>query len=147
MHRLRFIAAAALALCATRAAHAQDAPPTANEHTLTPPKLTTASQPEYPASKLESGESAEVGLVLTLDAAGVVTDVAVASSGGSDFDQSAIAAAQQLRFQPATRDGEAVPAKIPFRIRFEAPPALPVLRAEAVRRAEPEDSLDIDVEG
>ncbi|MDF3068581.1 MAG: hypothetical protein K0R38_4182 [Polyangiaceae bacterium] len=159
MHRLRFIAVAALTLCATRAAQAQDAPPAATEHTLTAPKLTAATQPEYPATKLESGENAEVGLVLTLDATGAVTNVAVSSSGGEDFDQSAIAAAKQLRFEPAMRDGVAVPAKIPFRIRFEAPPpATPVVAVAPAApaaapppapaaEAAPADTLDIDVEG
>jgi TonB family protein len=159
MHRLRFIAVAALALCATRTAAAQDAPPPAPEHTLTPPKLTAATQPEYPASKLESGENAEVGLILTLDASGAVTEVAVAASGGEDFDQSASTAAKQLRFQPAMRDGVAVPAKIPFRIRFEAPPPpapvtppppapeTPPNPADPAAKDSPADTLDIDVEG
>jgi TonB family protein len=164
MHRLRFIAVAALALVATRAARAQEAPPEPTTRALTPPKLTAATQPEYPPSKLESRENAEVGLVLTLDASGAVTDVAVVTSGGDDFDQSAVAAAKQLRFEPALRDGVAVPAKIPFRIRFEAPPppepaAAPAPIAPATQPAAPppvaapatdtslSDTLDIDVEG
>lgn len=157
MHRLRFIAVAALALSATRAAQAQDSPAPPSEHTITPPKLTAAAPAEYPEGKLQSGESAEVGLILTLDATGVVTDVVIATSAGEDFDRAALATARQLRFEPAQRDGAPIAAKIPFRVRFE-PPAKPEPEVAAPppseppppsppADAEPAETLDIDVEG
>src|SRR6478609_8625271 len=160
MKRLRFIAVTALALLATHAAHAQDASPTPSEHTLTPPKLVQAAQPVYPPSKLESGASAVVGLVLVLDESGAVTDVTVATSAGDEFDQAAVEAAKQMRFEPAARDGKPVAAKIPFRIQFEAPPPpaaepvpapAPAPAATApppavAAPAEPSETLDIDVE-
>jgi hypothetical protein len=70
-----------------------------------------------------------------------------------------------MSFEPAQRDGVAVPAKIPFRIRFDAPPpaaaepavptpppALPPPAAAeraplGPAEAAPADALDIDVEG
>lgn len=164
MQRLRFIAVAALALTIAPAAHAQDpgtAPP--SEHSLTPPKLVQAAQPVYPPEKLKSGENASVALVLTLDDTGAVTDVAVAESAGDEFDQAALEAAKQLRFEPAQRDGKPVPAKIPFRIQFEAkppepetaptpvaaPPAPPPVPPPPVADIAPTaaDTLDIEVEG
>ncbi len=163
MHRLRFVALAALALTTARAALAQDPPAPPSEHTLTPPKLKSAVQPEYPPSKLESGETAEVALVLTLDAEGNVTAVAVASSAGEEFDNSAVAAARGMTFEPARKDGVGVPAKIPFRVQFAAPaptpPAVPVpvepvapptpapTPPPAAVAPEEVESLDIDVEG
>jgi TonB family protein len=149
-----------LALLSTQAAYAQDASPPATEHTLSPPKLTRATQPVYPAAKLASHESATVALVLTLDETGKVTDVVVQTSAGDEFDQAAIAAAQELAFEPAERDGNPVPSKIPFRFQFEAPEpasaaAAPVVVPTPVAPAPtpsasaavPSDSLDIEVEG
>ncbi|HVY25534.1 MAG TPA: TonB family protein [Polyangiaceae bacterium] len=163
MQRLRFIALALLALGIAPAAYAQDAAPAPSEHSLTAPKLVQAAQPVYPPEKLKSGENAQVALVLTLDDTGQVTDVAVAESAGEDFDQAAIEAAKQLRFEPAQRDGKPVPAKIPFRFQFEAqapepaPPAAAVVAPAPARAAAPRpaanatpsaaDTLDIDVEG
>jgi TonB family protein len=162
MQRLRFTTITALALLTTQAAYAQDAGTAATEHTLTPPKLTRAAQPVYPAAKLAGHESATVALVLTLDETGKVTDVVVQTSAGDDFDQAAVAAAQELAFEPAQRDGNPVPSKIPFRFQFEAPEpataaavpvavpapaAPPAAPAPAAAPAVPSDSLDIEVEG
>ncbi len=158
MQRFRFIAITALALLAPHAAVAQDVSPPATA-TLTPPKLTRAAQPVYPPAKLQSGETGSVALVLTLDDSGQVTDVAVATSAGDDFDQAAIAAAKELRFTPAERNGVPVASKIPFRIEFSAPPAAPApapalappsrlpLPPSSPAPAAPSDALDIDVEG
>lgn len=163
MHRLRFIAIAALALLAPRAARAQDdaAPP--SEHAVTPPKLVRAAQPVYPPARLASGASASVGLVITLSDTGEVNDVSVVSSAGEDFDAAAVEAAKQMRFEPAQRDGKAVASKVPFRIQFEpaapsplpepasppavtAPPPAPAAPV-AAPAAETGEALDIDVAG
>ncbi len=156
MQRIRFIAITALALLAPQAAFAQPAEAPATAPALTPPKLVKAAQPVYPAAQLESGASATVALVLTLDDTGKVTDVSVATSAGEDFDQAAIDAAKQLEFTPAQRDGSPVASKIPFRIQFEpqapapAPVPVPVPAASTAATAAPtapSDALDIDVEG
>jgi TonB family protein len=159
MQKLRFIALAALALLAPLAARAQDTSPAPAEQVLTPPKLLRAAQPVYPPAKLESGETATVGLVLTLSDNGEVSDVKVESSAGEDFDRAAVEAAKQMRFQPAERDGKPVASKVPFRVQFEAPAAQPSPVAPptaapaqtAVAAATPPvaeaDTLDIAVEG
>ena len=159
--QLRFIALTALALFVTNVASAQDANEPASP-ALSPPKLVQAAQPVYPPAQLQSGASAVVALVLTLDETGQVTDVSVASSAGNDFDQAAIAAAKELKFEPALREGKPVASKIPFRFQFEpqaaaAPVNVPVpvpvpdsppAPARAPTPADaPADSLDISVEG
>ena len=155
MHR-RFIAVTALALLVSNAAYAQDPEPLPATTTLTPPKLVKAAQPEYPKAKLESGENAVVALVLTLDEAGKVVDATVSSSAGEDFDQSAIAAAKQLEFEPARRGDQPVAAKIAFRFQVEAQvPAAPAaavpVRVPAapapVKTPAAEPELEIAVEG
>ena len=163
MQRIRFIAITALALLAPSAAFAQEANAAVAAPALTPPKLVKATQPVYPAEKLESGVNASVALVLTLDETGKVTDATVATSAGDDFDQAAVDAAKQLEFEPAQRDGKPVAAKIPFRFQFEAqapapapaavaaPPPTPVAAEAPAKAAEPSaettDTLDIAVEG
>jgi TonB family protein len=114
------IALTALALLGNTVAYAQetDAPPASAA--VTPPKLVKATQPEYPAAKLESGENAVVAVVLTLDATGKVVDAVVSESAGDDFDRAALDAARRLEFEPARRGDQPVAAKIPFRFQFEA---------------------------
>jgi len=163
MQRFRFIALTALSLFVTNAAHAQDAAEPV-QPALAPPKLVQAAEPVYPPAQLQSGASAVVALVLTLDDSGQVTDVSVVSSAGDDFDQAAIAAAKQLRFEPAVRDGKPVASKIPFRFQFEpqapapSPPAASAAPAPEPARADAKagadarapsaaDTLDISVEG
>jgi len=96
---------------------------------MVPPKLHEAVEPEFPAEAQAQGLSATVGLVLDVDATGAVTAVAVKQPSGYEFfDQAAIAAAKKLVFDPATRDGKPIPARIPYRIAFtwKAPPVAEV---------------------
>lgn len=74
-----------------------------------------------------------VVLAVTVDAQGHVTATSVIESGGTAFDDAAIAAVQQWSFRPATRGGAAVAAKIRIPFHF-----LPVpKRLEDVHRAQP----------
>ncbi len=72
---------------------------------------------EYPAAA--QGE-ASVVLELTLSAEGGVTH-AVAIEGAEPFASTAVDAAKGWKFQPATRDGTAVAAKIRYLVRFVPP--------------------------
>jgi len=93
---------------------------------LVPPKLVENVDPTYPEAKRASGEAASVALTLTIDRAGQVTDVAVAESAGPEFDEAAVNAARNLRFEPAQKNGEAIPAKIRYVFEFKlAPPSEP----------------------
>src|SRR5205823_1623216 len=86
---------------------------------LVPPKLVTYADPIYPPEELAKGNKSEVVLELTVDATGKVTEAKVSKSGGDAFDVAALAAAPKLVFDPATRDGKPIPAKIPFRYAFD----------------------------
>lgn len=163
MKRLRFLALTCLALTTLAAqARAQTADEPSTPAGITPPKLIESHEPVYPAAKQASAESASVGLILTVDESGHVSDAEVQSSAGEDFDQAALAAARQLVFEPATRDGKATSARIPFRFDFKYTPApAPTLTEPAPAApakptpappanettAQPSDTLDIAVEG
>jgi len=130
---------------------------------LVPPKLVEPIEPTYPESKRASGEAASVALTLTIDRTGQVTDVVVAESAGPEFDEAAVNAARNLRFEPAQKNGSAVPAKIRYVVDFKlAPPSEPVpapVAAPAVAAAPapaPEktpatatedEALDLEVQG
>lgn len=72
---------------------------------------------EYPAGA--SGE-ASVMLELTLSASGDVSQ-ATAIDGNEPFTLRAVEAARSWKFQPATRDGKPIAAKIRFQVRFVPP--------------------------
>jgi TonB family protein len=96
---------------------------------VAPPKIITNVTPDYPEAKRGSGERASVVLTLVIDAAGTVTEAAVQTSGGAEFDEAALAAAKRLVFDPARRDGRAIASRIPFRFDFaveESPVAPPL---------------------
>jgi TonB family protein len=159
--RALLIACTALALPALASAQS-DLP--VEQRELVAPALTESVEPVYPESKRESGETAKVVLRLTLDETGKVTEATVLESAGPEFDAAALEAAPKLVFQPATKGGKAVPARIAFRFDFQlqsqlpnepaaaATPALekPVARPKAqtaASAAESTPSVDIDVEG
>jgi TonB family protein len=68
-------------------------------------------------------EPVDVDLDLVVDAEGHVTKATVVTPRGHGFDEAAIAAAQKIEFEPATRDGRPVAARIKFRYVFTPPPA------------------------
>ena len=131
---------------------------------LVPPKLVENVDPTYPEAKRASGEAASVALTLTIDRAGQVTDVAVAESAGPEFDEAAVNAARNLRFEPAQKNGEAIPAKIRYVFEFKlAPPSEPApapvaaVAAPAAASSSPnpptaaqaaeDEALDVEVQG
>jgi TonB family protein len=130
---------------------------------VTPPKLVQATEPVYPESKKSSGEAASVGLLLTIDESGHVSDGTVTESSGPEFDAAALAAARDLVFEPATRNGKPTAARVPFRYDFALAPAAsepPVAAATPTSQATvtpsapasptpvpPDEELDIAVAG
>ncbi|MGZ6090184.1 MAG: TonB-dependent receptor domain-containing protein [Polyangiales bacterium] len=110
MHRPLLSAALLAAICF--------APSLAHADVLVAPKVKSEITPEFPASE---SQDAEVVVELVIDASGHVTDAKIKTSAGDAFDASALAAAKELVFEPATRDGNPIPARIHFSFRFKAP--------------------------
>src|SRR5882672_4713969 len=67
---------------------------------ITPPKLIEPVLADYPAGAVGA---ARVILQLEIDVQGMPRNVKVISSPEAGFDESALAAAQKLRFEPARR--------------------------------------------
>jgi len=130
--RLVFVLPAALLATAAASWPARAQPPDAPPPPATPQPVVTLPVVKqnpgaaYPKEALDAGirESVDVPLLLDVDVAGAVTRAVVEKVAGHGFDEAATAAAGRLEFQPATRDGKPVAARIRFVYRFSPPPAV-----------------------
>ncbi|MBW2263204.1 MAG: TonB-dependent receptor, partial [Deltaproteobacteria bacterium] len=110
-HRACGVLAAILALPCP--ALAQD-----EEPVLEPPVLIEFVPAQYPEEAFAKGLKADVILAIKIDAEGFVTSVDVVTPAGSGFDEAAVDAAWEFRFEPATADGEPIESVIEYRYRF-----------------------------
>ena len=72
----------------------------------------------YPTMALRAGLESDVALRIEVDLEGKVTKAEIIKSGGSGFDEEALKAVKQSRFEPAQRDGQNIPAEFTFVYRF-----------------------------
>jgi len=93
---------------------AQTAPIRTNRE-ATPIQTARAS---YPPMALRMGMESDVALRIEVDAEGKVTRAEIIKTGGAGFDEEALKAVKQSRFEPAQRDGQNVPAEFTYVYRF-----------------------------
>jgi TonB family protein len=107
-------------VCTLTAANA-DVPP------VVPPRLVHEQRTEYPQRAIDDrvDRTTTVVLLLVVDPRGAVTSAEVEAPQGHGFDEAAVEAARALVFEPATRDGVPIAARIRFSYTFDAPPAPP----------------------
>ncbi len=91
---------------------------------LTPPRLIESPPLNLPEDAEPLPEDASVELLVVVAPDGTVSEAQVFAPLREDVDALAIEAAQGMRFEPATRDGVPIPARIRFRYRV-TPPAPP----------------------
>jgi len=72
----------------------------------------------YPAMALRAGLESDVTLKIEVDSLGIVNKAEIVKSGGAGFDEEALKAVKQSRFEPAQREGQNVPAEFTFVYRF-----------------------------
>ncbi len=107
----------------------------------TPPRALNYTPPEYPKEAEDAGLEGAVTLQLDIDREGRVKQAVVVESAGHGFDESAVAAAKRLEFEPARRaDGSPVGARILYRYTFTlkkaGPEAAPGRPEDAAKPAE-----------
>lgn len=101
---------------------------------LTPPRLMSAEPIERPAGEPPGaggaaaaqgssgsgpgGAAVDVEMDVTIDADGTVANVLLVRPGDAAFDEAALAGVRRFRFEPARRDGVAVPARVRYRHHF-----------------------------
>ncbi|HJL20192.1 MAG TPA: TonB-dependent receptor [Sandaracinaceae bacterium LLY-WYZ-13_1] len=112
---------------------------------LTPPELVEAPPVTLPEDAEPLPPDASVELVLTIAPDGTVSEVRVFTPLREDVDALVLEAAQQMRFEPATRDGEPIPARVRFRYRI-TPPAPPPEEAEDAEGEGPAEGEDVEGE-
>lgn len=99
-----------------------DEPDAAEASRVHPPVLREGTEASYPPDALAEGREARVVLRLTIDADGRVQQAEVAEPAGHGFDEAAVQAALSFLFEPATRDGVPLPARILYAYDFVLPP-------------------------
>jgi periplasmic protein TonB len=72
----------------------------------------------YPPIALRAGLESDVMLRIEVDAEGKVTEAEITKSGGAGFDEEALKAVKQSRFEPAQKDGQNVAAEFTYIYRF-----------------------------
>jgi TonB family protein len=100
--------------------------------------LLTQADAMYPLAALAEHAEASVGLELTIDETGHVSDAKVTRPAGRGFDEAALAAARQFVFEPARSGSVAVQSIVQFDYEFHLPPepvsqALPTARPAPVK--------------
>lgn len=101
-----------------------EATPPPQQMVLTkPPQLLEFVEADYPEAAEAEKLEAEVLLILTISAEGVVTDVQPPEVPvGHGFDEAAVAAAKRFVFSPAEINGAPAPIRVPFNYVFKFVP-------------------------
>ena len=95
---------------------------------LTPPQLKTFVEATYPEAARAERLAAQVELELVVGEDGKVREAKVLSASDPRFAEPAREAALRFEFEPARKEGKAIPAAIRYRYVF-APPPEPVVEA------------------
>ncbi len=104
---------------------------------LTPPSLKARVEAAYPADALRDRIEGTVGLELTVDVLGDVTDAQVTTSAGHGFDEAALAAAKKFVFEPAKENGIPIASSVQFAYEFHLPPPAPPPQVVSTNPAAP----------
>ena len=72
----------------------------------------------YPPIALRMGMESDVTLRIEIDTEGKVMKAEITKSGGAGFDEEALKAVKQSRFEPAQKDGKNVPEEFTYIYRF-----------------------------
>jgi protein TonB len=110
-------AAAAKAASAAQAVASQ--PPAINEQSATALKRIKTVMPEMPEAARRKKLEGWVEVVFTVNEKGLVSEAQVRSSSPEEvFDEAAVKAVKQWRFEPATKDGKPVATRSMIRLKF-----------------------------
>ncbi|QNH11534.1 TonB-like protein [Xanthomonas sp. SI] len=103
-------------------ASAADAATTSAKRATVDAKPMAMPPPAYPRDALREGASGKLSLLVSVDAAGAVSDVQLLDrgTGNAALDQAAIAAARKWRFVPAQKQGRTVASRLKIPVTFES---------------------------
>jgi periplasmic protein TonB len=89
----------------------------------TDPRVMHKVEVQYTKEALAAKLQGVVTLSLTVGEDGVPADIKLVRGLGMGLDEKAVECLQQWRFQPATRDGEPISAKVTVEMNFRLPPS------------------------
>src|SRR6188768_1435955 len=91
---------------------------------IVPPHVRSQTAAEWPAN-VPADHDVDVIVIVTVAADGAVLDAHVDDSMGADYDQAAINAVKRWQFEPATRNGKPIPARVRALVHFAPAGAAP----------------------
>lgn len=103
---------------------------------IVPPHVRVQTAPEWPAN-VPADRDIDVVVVVTVAADGAVLDAHVDDSAGVDYDHAAIEAVKRWQFEPATRNGQPIPARVRALVHFAPVSATPAAPPPAEAPAAP----------
>ena len=102
---------------------------------LVPPRVLASPPPVYPSAHLQHAEHPTVVLKVTVLSDGSVADITVEHTAGEDFDQAAVEAVRNWKFEPARMDDQPIGSRVGVAVHFELP-ELAVMDVASVSSAE-----------
>jgi TonB family protein len=87
---------------------------------ISPPIVTSTVLPEFSHDRQPSKASGVVLVGLWIDTNGIPANVHVTRSGGTELDNSAVAAVKQYRFKPAMKDGHPIVVELNINVNFQS---------------------------
>lgn len=93
--------------------------------TLTPPRVLHGEPPTYPPARQAEAVHPTVVVRVLVGTDGHVTEAEVEHGAGEDFDAAALEAVGRWVFDPARRDGTAVPSRVRVSVHFDPPAPTP----------------------
>lgn len=109
---------------------------------VSPPKVIQAVEAVYPPEALRAGDQTRVELLVTVHTDGTVGDVSVALSGGEAFDNAAVTAMRQWRFEPARQGTNVIESRIRVPFKFSLPEVEPAPEVPPPSVAKTKDNAD-----
>jgi TonB family protein len=94
---------------------------------ITPPVLRSRVEATYPPAALRDRLEATVGLEVIVGEDGHVVRARVTTASGHGFDEAAVEAVQRFTFEPARKDGVALPSRVQLAYEFHLPAPAAVL--------------------
>jgi protein TonB len=85
---------------------------------VAPPKLTHRVEPKYPDAAREEGREGSVLVSAVVETNGTLSTIKVVKGMGAGFDENAVEALKEWKFQPSTKDGGPVAVYVEIEVTF-----------------------------
>lgn len=117
---------------------------------VVPPELVEPAQPEYPPDAFREGVAGDVVMDVDIDDEGLVQRVVVKASPDARLSWSALGAAANMSFIPASQGGVSIPVRVEYKLSFtiDEVERERLLEAEEARRlAETSETAPVNLRG